>query len=592
MRGDMRPNAGGAVAARPVGAVVAVPFTKRLRPYTLFPFIAILAFLLLYPLFMVIYGSFRGGPPGVASPWTIEGYVRAWSDPGTIKALGVTFGLAVPRVVLGTVFAVLMVWVIVRTNVPLRSFLEQALWFRVFLPALPMTLSWVILLSGRTGIINRFWMETLGFGGPLFNIESMAGIVFLSTMMMGSMFYFFIGPAFRSMDASMEESSRTCGASNLTTLRRVTAPLMMPAILGASLLILLAILASYETELLLGARKGIYVFTTYIWYQMGKSPVDYPAAMALSTIFMLFVAIIVFIQFKMLGGRKFVTVTGRGFAYRPTDLGRWRWAMFAFVMVYFLVITVLPLSVLIMGTFQKSWGIFSSAWTLDHWRAALASESVLRSVKNTLILGFGVATANVVVYSLMSYAFVRTTLKGRQLIEVLSWVPRAAPGIVMAVAFVWAILGGIPGIKFLYGTLLLMGIVLVLEAIPTGMRVMNAGMVQLASELEESARVSGASWLQTMRKVVVPLLAPTLVSAWLLGFLFATRTLVTLLFIYAPSSKVLSIDIFEQWGTSGGGRWETAAVLGLMLTGITMVVAIVAQIVGNRARRTMEMPSV
>ncbi len=555
------------------GAIV-----RHLRPYALFPFLSVLAFAMAYPLFMVVYGSFKGGPPGTDAPFTLDGYVRGWSNWGTQKALITTLALAVPRIFLGLTVATLLAWIITRTNTPYRRFLEQLVWFRFFLPLMPITMSWVMIAGGRTGLVNQFL-------GVNIDIRSYWGIIMLSTMVGGSLGYFYIAPAFRSMDAALEESSRTCGASNLATLRRITAPLLAPAILGVAALYLLFLLSSYETELVLGSGKGIFVFTTYIWALMGKVPVDYPQAMALSTAFMVAVGIIIVLQFKLLGGRQFTTVTGRGFALRSTDLGRWRWVTFAAVIFYFIFASVLPLAVLIMGTFQGTWGLFSSSWTMRHWKEAFADASVIASVKNTLVLGTAVAFASVAAYSLLSYGYLRTKLKGRQAIEVLTWVPRMAPGIVLAVGMVWAILGGIPGIQFLYGSLILMAIVITLENTPQGMRIMNGGMIQLAAELEESARISGASWLQTMRKVVLPLLAPTLLSCWLLGFLAGTRALLIVMFIYLPSSKVLSLDIFQRWGSI---EWEESAVLGVMLTAITVVIAAVAQVVAARQRRAMD----
>ncbi len=551
---------------------------SRLSPYTLFPPLAVLAFVMAYPLFMVLYGSFRGGPPGVDAPFSFDGYVRGWTDWGVHKALITTFALAVPRIFLGLSLATILAWIITRTNTPMRSMLEQLVWFRFFLPMLPITMSWVMIAGGKTGFVHALF-------GVSLDIRSYWGIVLMSTMIGGSLGYFFIAPAFRSMDAALEESSRVSGASNMTTLRRITAPLLAPAILGAASLYLLFLLSSYETEMVLGSGKGIYVFTTYIWHTMSKVPVDYPQAMALSSVFMLFVSIVILLNFKLLGGRQFTTVTGRGFGLRPTDLGTWKWVTFAGVIFYFLFASILPLAVLIAGTFQGTWGVTSSSWTLRHWQEALSDSEVLRSVRNTLFLGLLVATASAILYSFMSYGYLRTKLRGRHAIEVLTWVPRMAPGIVLAVGVVWAVLGGIPGIRFLYGTLFLMAIVVVVENTPTGMRITNGGMVQLGAELEESARISGAGWFQTVRRIVLPLLAPTLLSSWLLGFLAGTRALLIVMFLYLPSSRVLSLDIFERWQSI---EWEEAAVLGVILTAITVIVAAIAQVVAARQRKAMD----
>ncbi len=578
-------RSGEVVLARRLSAVSG-QVLRPLRPYVLVPFLALLAFFMVYPIFMVVYASFKGGPPGADAAFSLEGYVRAWSDRATYEALVTTFALAVPRMAVAVVFAVFSTWIITRTNTPLRGLMEELIWLRIFLPPLPLLAAWLLLLGGSSGVVNRFLMDVFNLAKPPLDIQSYWGIIFI-TLMMGAATYMFLylAPAFRNMDASLEESSRVSGASSLTTLWRITAPVMMPAILGVTLLMFLFILGSYETELFLLAPKGVYVFSTWIWQSAGMAPPDYPAAMAMSSIFLLFVGAVIFLQFKVLGKRQYVTVTGRGFGVRLVDLGKWKWATFGIMAGWTLIGLVLPMTMLVVGTFQNAYGIFGTGFTLEYWKDALGRPAVINSLKNTLMLGFMVATMGVVLYGLMSYVYLRTRLKWREGIEILSWVPRAAPPVVLGLGIVWAVLGGMPGIGFLYGTLLLMAIVTLLEATPQGMRMMNGGMVQLSAELEEASRVSGGSWLRTMRKVVMPLLMPTVLNAFLLGFLGATRALVVLLFIYVPSSKVLSIDMFERMV---GTQPQQAAILGVILSAISMVVATVARVVALRQRRFME----
>ena len=558
----------------------------RLRPYVLFPFLGIIGLFMVYPIFMVVYASFKGGPPGADAPFSLEGYTNAWSTSATYKALITTFALAVPRVAVGVTFAIFSTWIITRTNTPLRGVMEELIWLRIFLPSLPMVVAWLLLLGGPSGMINKYLMDIFNLSKAPLDIQSYWGVIFNSFMMAGSFMFLYLAPALRNMDASLEESSRISGASNLTTLFRVTVPIMMPAILGITLLMFLVILSSYEVELFFLAPHGVYVFSTWIWWTAGKMPTDYPSAMAMSNAFLIFVAVVIFLQFKLLGKRQYTTVTGRGFGVRLLDLGKWRWGTFGLMASWTLIGLVLPLTVLILATIQNTYGVFGTGFTLEYWDDALTRPSVIRSFRNTMVLGVMVATMGSVLYGLMSYAYLRTKLKGRQMIEVLSWVPRAAPSVVLGLGMVWAVSGGIiPGLTALYGTLFLMALVILLEATPQGMRMMNGGMVQLAAELEEASRVSGGSWFRTMSRIVMPLLAPTLLNAWLLSFLGATRALVVLLFLYVPASKVLAIDIFERMQTS---QPQEAAVLGVMLTAISMVVAIVARIVALRQRRLME----
>ncbi len=573
---------------RPSSVLAAV--LQRLRPYVLVPFLGLLAFVMAYPIFMVVYASFKGGPPGTDAPFSLDGYVRAWTAWPTYKALITTFGLAVPRVLTGVIFAVFATWIVTRTNTPLRGLIEELIWLRIFLPTLPMVVAWLLLMGGSSGIINKFLMNTFNLSTPPLDIQSYWGVVFNSFMMAGTFMFLYLAPAFRNMDASLEESSRVSGASNLTTLWRITVPIMKPAILGITLLMFMVVLSSYENELFFLSNKGKFVLTTWIWWETTTMPPDYPAAMAMSSVFLVFVAVVIFIQFKMLGKRQYTTVTGRGFGVRLLDLGKWRWVTFAIMMSWTVVGLILPMTMLVMGTFQNAYGVVDSGFTLQYWKDALGRSTVITSIKNTLVLGFMVASMGTVLYGLMSYVYLRTKLKWREGIEVLSWVPRAAPSVVLGLGIVWVVLGGgIPGLTALYGTLFLMAIVILLEATPQGMRMMNGGMVQLSLELEEASRVSGGSWLRTMRRVVMPLLAPTLLNAWLLSFLGATRALVVLLFLYLPSSMVLSIEIFRAMI---GTRPQQAAILGVVLTAISMVVAIVARVLALRQRRLMEVVAV
>ena len=576
----------GEVVAQRRSAAVPGMILRSLRPYVLLPFLGLLAFLLAYPIFMVLYASFKGGPPGEVAPFTLDGYVRAWGSWSTYKALILTFALGIPRVVLGVGIALVITWIITRTNTPLRWLFEQLMWFHVFLPTLPMVLSWILIAGGRSGLLNKFLMNTFNLANPPLNIQSYWGVIFYSVIGGGTMFFLYASPAFRNMDASLEESSRVSGASALTTLFRITTPLLMPAILGVTFLMFLFTLSSYETELFFLYHKGAYVLSTWIWWQAQKMPPDYPTAMALASIFVVFVVAIIVLQFKILGNRQYVTITGRGFGIRTTDLGRWKWVTFGFLTLLNLVGLIAPLTVLIIGTFLNSHAVLSSGFTLDHWKRALGDPAVIKSIRNTLELGVMVAISSTVLFGLMSYMYLKTKLRFRQWIEILSWVPRSAPAVVLSLGVVWAVLGGgIPGARAIYGTLALMAIVILLDRTPQGMRLMNAGLVQLSAELEEASRVSGGSWFLTIRKVVMPVIMPTLLNQGLLSFVMATRALVVLLFMYMPASVVLSIDIFTHMMTN---EPQVAAILGVILTALTTGVAILARIVAFRQRKVME----
>ena len=542
--------------------------------------LAVLGFLILYPLLMLIYGSLRGGGPGTQSGFTISGYVAAVTNMDNYKVLWTTFWLSVVRAVLSMALAIFLAWVVTRTDTPWRKGLEFLIWM-VFLglPYLPALISWT-LLAGPKGFINQFFMNLLNLDKPIFNIYSYGGIIWASITFWASIIFILITPAFRGMDASLEESSRTLGGSGLTTLRKITVPMLAPAILGVTILVLIRFMESFETELMLGYPAGIYVYATKIWWLLGTMPADFPQAMALSIIFLVIILIMILGQWLLIGKKQFVTITGRGFATRPMRIGRWKYVTFGLVILYFITAFVLPIATMILGSFMKVWGVWQAQpFTLDNWAATFENPSVFRSLWNTLIVGFGSATLGMILYSLTSYIVVRTQFKGRKLLDMLTWLPWSVPALILALGFLWAYIGGLPFLSPLFGTVWLLIIVFIVRGFPLGGRVMNASMHQLGKELEESSRVLGGSWFFTFRKIVAPLLSPAFISAWLILFVITVRDVVTVVYLYQPQSRVISISLLEHWIAS---EYEIAITYGVIMAVMVIGAAFLGRYLGTK----------
>lgn len=540
----------------------------------------VLGLLVVYPLLMLLYGSIRSAGPGVPGSYTLQGYVAAYSNPETYGTFLTTFWLGVVRAVLALSIAVFLSWVVTRTDTPWRNGLEVLIWLKFFLPAQPLVMAWILLLSPKAGFINVALMKILGLEKAPLDVYSYGGIIWVSSIQWAAVIFMLITPAFRGMDAALEESSRMAGSNGRTTLLRITLPLLAPAILGASMLVFIRIMESFETELLLGYSKGIFVYTTRVYDLIAYFPIDYPQGMALSTVFLLLVFGIIALQWKLLGGKQFVTVTGRGFATRPTRLGRWRYVTFGLVILYFTISTFLPLAVLALGTFMKLFGIFvAEPFTTQHWAVVFSDELFWGTFRNTLIVGVSAATIGMVLYSIISYTVIRTKFRGRHALDFLSWLPWGVPGLVMALGFLWAYVGGVKLPFTLYGTLYLMILVFVVRGLPLGVRTMNGAMVQLGNELEESSRVLGASWAYTFRRIIAPLLTPSFISAWLILFLISIRDLVTVVLLYTPNSRMLSIIMLEYWF---GGAPEKAMVIGMVTSVLMLGFALLARHLGSR----------
>jgi iron(III) transport system permease protein len=530
-------------------------------------FVVVIGFVVLYPLVMLLLGSFappRGAPAGVV--FSLEGYQTALEDTAARSAIVTTLWLSLVRAGLAVLVAVFLAWAITRTNVPGRRVFHYLLLVSIFMPLLPQLLAWSLVLSPRSGTVNVWLRGVLGIDsatGPL-NIYSYEGIIFVGVLAWSGFLYLFIAPAFEAVDASLEEAARMAGATSFRTLARISVPLLLPAILGAFGLAFIRMVESFETELFLGTPAQIYVFTTQIYSYISQDLAPrYPPAIALSTLFIILTIAIITLQARLLGGRNFVTVSGKSYKRTPADLGIWKYVLFAALVLFNLVLFVVPLGILLLGSLQQSAIRFRiDAFTLNNWKV-LASPEVWDSVKNTLLVGIVAATVTMVIVSLSSYIVVRTNFRLRRPLDVLTWAPYMVPSIVLGVGFLWAVLRGIPLPFVLYGTLGVLMIAFIVRLLPLGARLMNGTMVQLSSELEEAARMSGASWTSTFRKIVVPLLSPALAMGWLMFMVTVVRDLSTVILLYGPGSRLLSVVFYANWRS---GTLEGAAVIGLFMT--------------------------
>jgi len=544
----------------------------------------IVGYFAVYPLGMIVYGSFRSSAPGTPGHFTLEGYKEGFSDPTVVKSLGNTLIVGTIRTVLNMSLAVFICWIIVRTDTPFRGAIEILMWINFFIPSLPMAMAWILLLDPSYGFLNKLLMELPFINGAIFNCYGLWGIVWVRMAFSTSVMVLMFAPAFRNMDAALEESARMSGASNLATLLRITIPILLPAIIGAAMLGFIRSLESFEVELLLGAPVGFDVFSTKVFDLLRWSPPQYPPAMALSTVFLIVVIGLVFFNRWVMQRRQYTTVTGKGYRTSPIKLGKWKYATLSFVIFYSFVFLFLPFGFLIIGTFQTISGMFAlpDPYTLEHWAAVLSDPVFARSFLNTIILCVGAALVGMTIYSFLSYINVRTKLPGRGILDFISWLPWSLPGILLAVGLLWVFLGGvIPLGKALYGTIYILIIAIIIKELPMGLRVMDGTMVQINQELEESARMSGAGWFYTFRHIMAPLLIPTYISSAVIVFLAAMRDIAIVVLLYSPKSIVLSVLMLEHYI---GQEPEQGMVVGLIMSVICIGVAIIARAFGMGLR--------
>src|SRR5215471_3458432 len=542
--------------------------------------LGIVAFVVLVPLFLMILNSFQLSKPGEPMIYGLQGWREAFSSPGILSAIHNTFSLALARQFIALILGIVLAWLLARTDIPLTGPLEFMFWLSFFLPALPVTIGWILLLDPKFGLVNQWLLKLPFISEPPLNIYSFWGIVWahLASSTIGVK-VLLLAPAFRNMDAALEESSRVSGASAVGTLIRIIIPVMMPAILVATILGLIRSLEAFEIELVLGAPVGIQVFSTKILDLVIAEPSEYPPAMALSSSFLAVLLVLLCFQRVVVGRKEFTTVTGRGFNLRRTALGRWKNFVFVLVFLLALIVTVVPTIFLALGTFMRLFGFFdiSDAWTLNNWRQVLQDPVIMRSLWNTLVVALGSAMVGVF-YSLIAYVIVKTSFTFRGVLDFLSWVPWSIPGILLGIALLWTFLGTRIFIP-LYGSVYILMIAMIIKSMPIGTQVIKSVMLQLGRELEEASIVSGASWFSTYRRILVPLLFPALVTVGLLVFISAVRDISTIVLLATGQTRTLSLLMLE-FATEG--QFEKATVMGVLIVVFVGTAALIARSLGGR----------
>jgi iron(III) transport system permease protein len=528
--------------------------------------LAAVAFAVVYPVALVVLQSFQVAGPGEPARWGLDGWRAAFEEPGLRAALLNTLKVTVVRQLLSLPLAVLIAWLIARTNLPGRDWIEFGFWAAFFLPTLTVTLGWILLLDPDYGLVNT-WLARL-VGAKPFDIYSFWGIVWVHVIT-GSL----------NMNAAFEEASRVAGAGTLRTAVRITVPVMAPAILSVLLLGTMVSLQTFEVEQVLGIPFRFFVFSTMIYDLLVTRVPRYDAATALAVVTLAAMLPLVLVQQWLTRGRRFTTLTGQ-FQNRPVALGRWRWPVFALVLALLVIVLGVPAAFALLGSCMKLFGFFDipQPWTLANWQTVLTDDLFLRSLWNTVVLACATAAVAVLVHSVIAYIAVRTRYVGRRALDVISWLPFTVPGVILGLALLWLFLD-VRMLRPLYGTMTVLVIAGVIAGMPLGVQIIKSGLLQLGSELEEASRIAGGSWWATYRRIVLRLMAPTLVAVGMITFVGAARNIGTIALLATSVNRPLSIlqlDYIAQ------RKLEAAVVVACIIMVISLAGALLARLVGLR----------
>lgn len=540
------------------------------------------AWFVLVPVSALLFTAFAEDTPYGPGAFTLHNFVTAYSSRYIFTLFWNSLVFAGGTAALTFALGLLVGWVVERTDAPGRELWHSLALMSFALPGLLTTMAWMLTLSPNIGWLNGIIKETLGPAYVL-NIYSMGGMIWALGSHYFPLAYLLLAPSLRALDLRMEEAAQMSGARSWQTLARVTLPLMRPAILSTLLLLFIRGMESYEVPRLIGNPARIEVFTTDIQRAITGSQVQFGLASALSCTLLVICLLAVWLYSRATrNAEAFATITGKGYKPVPMPLGRWRWPVAVLVGFMFVLTLGLPLLTLVWQSLFKSVAIpfaaTSEPMTLHNYTFILTYPIFLHAVRTSILLGALAATVIVTLTFIAAWIAHRGGSRLGWMLDALAFSPIAVPGVIVgaSVLFAYLMMPWIP----IYNTVWILLVAYITIYLPYGMRFAASGIAQIHKELEEAANMAGARPYQVFVRVLLPLLAPVIVSAWLYIFVLAVRELGASVFLIGPGTHVLGTIALTMW--EEGGSYGAISALGVIQ--IVPLLAIVACLRGLEKR--------
>jgi iron(III) transport system permease protein len=569
-------DAGGAVAQnRPVAR-------RRQWPSLLVVVLTLILVAAILPpfLFLLRASFYTTTYTGAFDKFTTQYWTDLVSNPlffsSVVNTTVYALGAAAVAISIGT----LQAWIVERTNTPLRQYVFLFSIFSLGIPSVLYTISFLLLL-GKAGPVNAIMDYFFATGRTGVNVYSMWGMIVVEGIDFAPLSFLLLSSVFRSTDPAFEEASLMSGAGIITTFRRITMRLATPGVLALLILIFIRAFESFETPALVGRPGNVKVLTTVIFDSVqGQSPPNYGQAGAFSMM-LLGIVVVLLIWYGQLShyAEKYQTITGRGYRPRVTDLGKWKYATAAILVLIFMLVIGFPVGIVVYASLQPFYEGLNleslSRLTLDNYRTVIVTNAFREPIMNTLMLG--IATASIVgpFTALCAWLAVRRR-PGAFVLDQLASMPLIFPSVVMGLAMMQVFLvSPIP----LYGTLVSIIIASSIRFLPYGMRYSYAGLLQIHKELEDASSMSGARQATTFVRIVLPLIAPALISCWLLVFLVSTKAVSIPILLSGPDSQVLAVMLFDQWQN---GQTTELAAMGVAWGGVMTLISAAFYVMARR----------
>ncbi len=568
----------------------------RNRIARLFPWVVliVLAVLVIAPIFSLVAGAFSlSRLPNEFSLDNIgfDNFYAVWIEQRIDRVIWNTTVYVLGATVFGITTAAVLAWLVERSDMPGKTWIYAGVPLGIAVPGILHAIAWVLLLSPRSGFVNRAWMDMTGTREPLFDIYTMGGLIFAEGLRLVPVAFLMLVPLMRSMDPSLEEAAAASGASPLRAARRVTLALLLPGVLAISIFQAITAIENFEVPGILGMPVNLHVFSTRVFNlidNIGTIPA-FGQANAAAVFYLAIALVISFFYLRLVRhSERYSIITGKGYTPRQVQLGRWRKPALAFALLFLIMTIVLPFLVLLYVSLLNylrppSWDAVMS-FTFKNYQTVFNQPRAARTLVNTILVTLMTATSVTIVSFIIAYIIVRTRFAGRYALDMLSFLPHSIPGIVLGLALFWLFmqfdqLTGASTFGSIYALVLGFTILFLSYAV----RAMSVAMIQVHPDLEDAAKLSGAPPWRIALRIFGPLLMPTLVGIWIYVAMLSVRFIsLPLILSQGGSNEVLGVMIWSLWDN---GNISSVGAIGIMLMSFMFVLALGLRAFGFSGQR-------
>lgn len=521
------------------------------------------------PMFMIVLNAFFH-----KATFDFKLFAKVISTPGNTEAMLNTFKVCFSVTIIGTIIGVFFAWLVGRSDIPLKKTMKALFVVPYMFPPFIGAMAWSLLLSERSGYLNKFFMQITGASTGLFNINSLAGIIFVEICYYFPFVFIAVAGAMERMDPTLEESAKIAGASQLQVIRKITLPLVKPAIAAGAMLILISSISHFGVPAILGFSRNIFVLPTKIYELIYKSAGSFEGireGSALSVVLVVVVVLALALQRYVLRAGHFEVIQGKSMRPVLMNLRQFKYPLLFVCITVLVIITLFPMYIIFVSGFLKSYGlpITISNLTLTHFKALFHSKMAMDAIQNSVLLAVSAGIITMFVGTMIAYVIVKLKVKGKGILELLSVLPYSVPGIVLAVGVILMWSG-----KFylnLYNTFWIILIAYIARYMAFSMKSSSASLEQVHASLEEAARSCGSTHWGSLLDITMPLIKPGMIAGFFLIFLPAMRELTTSLLLYGPFTRTLGVAIYSIYE-------EGNTVMACALAAVTITIIMLGQL--------------